>query len=174
MEEQSRRPPGGYAYDLHMASKQGLNTRQPQDYFNEADLYTSPTAPPNNLSQPSGASSQSGNAKKYKGKATNLPAINTGSAQVEDPPISPTFVPLPGTPMKLVSRQQVFQDPQRRRGVDALDTDAQQESNQKHWKSVHSDDGISSVTNTKSVGQAPSSIKGNGVATASHKQYIHI
>lgn len=173
MEEQSRRPPGGYAYDLFMASKQGLNTRQPQDYFNETGPYTSPTAPPNNSSQPSGALSQPGNAKKYKGKATNLPAINTGSAQEEDPPISPTFIPLPGTPMKLVSRQQVFQDPQRRRGVDALDTDAQQESNQKHWKSVHSDDGIASVTNTKSVGQASSGNKGNGAATASHRQNIN-
>lgn len=174
MEEQSRRPPGGYAYEQFMASKQGLNTRQPQDYLNEAGSHTSPTAPPNNSSQFSGAPSQSGNEKKYKGKATNLPAINTGSAQVEDPPISPTFVPLPGTPMKLVSRQQVFQDPQRRRGVDALDTDAQQESNQKHWKSVHSDDGISSVTNTKPMGHAPSSNKGNGAATASHNQYINI
>ncbi|KAI8581932.1 hypothetical protein K450DRAFT_269720 [Umbelopsis ramanniana AG] len=156
MEEQSRKPPGGYAYEQFMANKHGLNARQPQDYFTEAGYHTDATSPPNHSTQPLGAPSQYENAIKFKGKAANLPAINTGSAQVEDPPISPTFVPLPGTPMKLVSRQQVFQDPQRRRGVDALDLDAQQESNQKHWKSVHSDGGPSSVTNSRPAGQASS------------------
>ncbi|KAG2188992.1 hypothetical protein INT44_004134 [Umbelopsis vinacea] len=154
MEEQSRKPPGGYAYEQFMANKHGLNARQPQDYFTEAGYHANATSPPNHSTQR--ASSQYENAKKYKGKAANLPAINTGSAQMDDPPISPTFVPLPGTPMKLVSRQQVFQDPQRRRGVDALDLDAQQESNQKHWKSINSDSGPSSVTNPQTASQAPS------------------
>jgi hypothetical protein len=55
--------------------------------------------------------------------------------------------------MRLVSRQQVYQDPQRRRGVDALDLAAQQESNQKHWKSVNSVKGPSSIDQPKSADQ---------------------
>jgi hypothetical protein len=136
MEEQRRRPPYGYAYEQFMASKHGLHASQPQDDPKESSLYTGPAVPPSNSKRPSMTSLQTHHTKKFKGKASNLPTIDTSSRQVEDPPISPTFVPLPGTPMKLVSRQQVFQDPQRRRGVDALDLAAQQESNQKHWKTV--------------------------------------
>jgi hypothetical protein len=101
--------------------------------------------------RPSTAPSVTRKQSKFKGKAHQLPPIDTSGLSSSDPPISPTFVPLPGTPMKLVPRQQVLSDPQRRRGVDALDLAAQRESNYKHWKAIKADDSVKSIMQPKSA-----------------------
>lgn len=140
MEEQSRRRQTGH---LPLAQYNGgLSTSQHQDRSRQTEEIA--TTSHSNSRRPSKTPSATQNVKSFKGKRSTLPQIDTSRAQVEDAPISPTFVPLPGTPMRLVSRQQVYEDPQRRRGVDALDLAAQQESNHKHWKAANQDQGSSS------------------------------
>jgi hypothetical protein len=157
MEEQHhRRPPTAHTTSAQQnISGEGINTSQHQNHARQSDFSTKPALLSNSSRRPSMTPSINQRLKSFKGKGIDLPLIDTASTKVEeeDPPISPTFVPLPGTPMRLVSRQQVYQDPQRRRGVDALDLAAQQESNQKHWKSVNSVKGPSSIDQPKSADQ---------------------
>lgn len=156
-----RRPPTAHTTSAQQdITGERINTSQHQNHARQSDFNTKPALLSNGSRRPSMTPSINQRLKSFKGKGIDLPPIDTTSTKVveEDPPISPTFVPLPGTPMRLVSRQQVYQDPQRRRGVDALDLAAQQESNQKHWKSVNSAKGPSSIDQPKSADQL-----GNGM-----------
>lgn len=148
MESRHRYPPevGGYSSYHNVNRDVVTEPRDSPQRHMAADAFE-----PSSSRRPSTAPSVTRKQSKFKGKAHKLPPINTSGVPSSEPPISPTFVPLPGTPMKLVPREQVLSDPQRRRGVDALDLAAQRESNYKHWKAIKSDENTKSITQPKSA-----------------------
>ncbi|KAI9486180.1 MAG: hypothetical protein EXX96DRAFT_547927 [Benjaminiella poitrasii] len=52
--------------------------------------------------------------------STSLPVVDTGEVDNLEHPLSSTFVPIQPSPMTLVPRSEIWQDPERRRGVDEV------------------------------------------------------